>query len=160
AEDRITGGRNGFGAKLTNIFSKEFIVQCGDYVDLYLKDNSNDNKNNKGQNDNNNNNNNNNDENANQNNDNLDVSLSNEPADGTPTKNNNNNNNNNDEDEIVKIHEKQHRWEIVVSKSDGSPCGQFGSRKEGGKDASAARYIFTKLASSTRSIFNEYDDPI
>ncbi|KMZ83701.1 DNA topoisomerase 2 [Plasmodium vivax Brazil I] len=40
------------------------------------------------------------------------------------------------------------------------PCGQFGSRKEGGKDASAARYIFTKLASSTRSIFNEYDDPI
>ncbi|VWU52190.1 DNA topoisomerase 2, putative, partial [Hepatocystis sp. ex Piliocolobus tephrosceles] len=40
------------------------------------------------------------------------------------------------------------------------PCGQFGSRKEGGKDASAARYIFTKLAYSTRSIFNEYDDPI
>ncbi|CRH03817.1 DNA topoisomerase II, putative [Plasmodium relictum] len=40
------------------------------------------------------------------------------------------------------------------------PCGQFGSRKEGGKDASAARYIFTKLASSTRYIFNEYDDPI
>ncbi|CAD2106595.1 DNA topoisomerase 2, putative [Plasmodium vinckei] len=40
------------------------------------------------------------------------------------------------------------------------PCGQFGSRKEGGKDASAARYIFTKLASSTRSIFNEFDDPI
>ncbi|SBS92951.1 DNA topoisomerase 2, putative (TOP2), partial [Plasmodium ovale curtisi] len=30
----------------------------------------------------------------------------------------------------------------------------------GGKDASAARYIFTKLASSTRSIFNEFDDPI
>ncbi|SBS91548.1 DNA topoisomerase 2, putative (TOP2), partial [Plasmodium ovale curtisi] len=30
AEDRITGGRNGFGAKLTNIFSKEFTVQCGD----------------------------------------------------------------------------------------------------------------------------------
>uniref|UniRef100_A0A8C9GX84 DNA topoisomerase 2 n=1 Tax=Piliocolobus tephrosceles TaxID=591936 RepID=A0A8C9GX84_9PRIM len=40
------------------------------------------------------------------------------------------------------------------------PCGQFGSRKEGGKDASAARYIFTKLAYATRSIFNEYDDPI
>lgn len=40
------------------------------------------------------------------------------------------------------------------------PCGQFGSRKEGGKDASAARYIFTKLATSTRSIFNELDDPI
>lgn len=40
------------------------------------------------------------------------------------------------------------------------PCGQFGSRKEGGKDASAARYIFTKLATATRSIFNELDDPI
>lgn len=40
------------------------------------------------------------------------------------------------------------------------PCGQFGSRKEGGKDASAARYIFTRLAPCTRSIFNEFDDPI
>lgn len=40
------------------------------------------------------------------------------------------------------------------------PCGQFGSRKEGGKDASAARYIFTKLAKWTRYIFPEADDPL
>lgn len=29
-EQRVTGGRNGFGAKLTNIFSKEFSVECAD----------------------------------------------------------------------------------------------------------------------------------
>lgn len=40
------------------------------------------------------------------------------------------------------------------------PCGQFGSRKEGGKDASAARYIFTKLSKWTRCIFPEADDPL
>ncbi|KAF7456067.1 putative DNA topoisomerase 2 [Cryptosporidium felis] len=40
------------------------------------------------------------------------------------------------------------------------PCGQFGSRKEGGKDASAARYIFTKLSAWTRYIFPEADDPL
>ncbi|EEA06619.1 DNA gyrase/topoisomerase IV, A subunit family protein [Cryptosporidium muris RN66] len=40
------------------------------------------------------------------------------------------------------------------------PCGQFGSRKEGGKDASAARYIFTKLSTWTRYIFPEADDPL
>ena len=40
------------------------------------------------------------------------------------------------------------------------PCGQFGSRKEGGKDASAARYIFTKMALPTRFIFHEADDGI
>ena len=27
---KVTGGRNGFGAKLTNIFSKRFIVETGD----------------------------------------------------------------------------------------------------------------------------------
>ena len=27
---KMTGGRNGFGAKLTNIFSKEFIVETVD----------------------------------------------------------------------------------------------------------------------------------
>uniref|UniRef100_A0A3B0MNB7 DNA topoisomerase 2 n=1 Tax=Theileria annulata TaxID=5874 RepID=A0A3B0MNB7_THEAN len=40
------------------------------------------------------------------------------------------------------------------------PCGQFGSRKEGGKDAAAARYIFTKLSPLTRYIFLQEDDPI
>lgn len=29
-EQWITGGRNGFGAKLTNIYSKQFQVSCGD----------------------------------------------------------------------------------------------------------------------------------
>ena len=30
AEAKVTGGRNGFGAKLTNIYSKEFTVETGD----------------------------------------------------------------------------------------------------------------------------------
>ena len=30
-DKKVTGGRNGFGAKLTNIFSTEFIVETGDY---------------------------------------------------------------------------------------------------------------------------------
>jgi len=30
AEKRVTGGRNGYGAKLCNIFSEEFIVETGD----------------------------------------------------------------------------------------------------------------------------------
>lgn len=29
-EERITGGRNGYGAKLTNILSQKFVVECGD----------------------------------------------------------------------------------------------------------------------------------
>merc|ERR1719386_271179 len=29
-EKKVTGGRNGFGAKLTNIFSKKFIVETAD----------------------------------------------------------------------------------------------------------------------------------
>lgn len=29
-EARVTGGRNGFGAKLTNIFSTYFEVECAD----------------------------------------------------------------------------------------------------------------------------------
>lgn len=29
-EERTTGGRNGYGAKLTNIFSKKFIIECAD----------------------------------------------------------------------------------------------------------------------------------
>jgi DNA topoisomerase-2 len=27
---KVTGGRNGFGAKLTNIFSKKFSITCAD----------------------------------------------------------------------------------------------------------------------------------
>ena len=40
------------------------------------------------------------------------------------------------------------------------PVGQFGSRLKGGKDASAPRYIFTKLNSLTRDIFKPEDDEI
>merc|ERR1719181_733758 len=29
-EKKVTGGRNGFGAKLTNVFSKKFIVETAD----------------------------------------------------------------------------------------------------------------------------------
>jgi DNA topoisomerase-2 len=29
-EKKITGGRNGYGAKLTNIFSKKFTVESAD----------------------------------------------------------------------------------------------------------------------------------
>eukprot|EP00418_Pyrodinium_bahamense_P030066 CAMPEP_0179152694 /NCGR_PEP_ID=MMETSP0796-20121207/74211_1 /TAXON_ID=73915 /ORGANISM="Pyrodinium bahamense, Strain pbaha01" /LENGTH=1246 /DNA_ID=CAMNT_0020853911 /DNA_START=22 /DNA_END=3762 /DNA_ORIENTATION=- len=29
-EHKVTGGRNGYGAKLTNIFSKKFVIECGD----------------------------------------------------------------------------------------------------------------------------------
>lgn len=38
------------------------------------------------------------------------------------------------------------------------PDGQFGSRRRGGKDASSARYISTKLAKITRYIYKEIDD--
>lgn len=30
AEKKVTGGRNGYGAKLTNIFSSKFIVETAD----------------------------------------------------------------------------------------------------------------------------------
>ena len=40
------------------------------------------------------------------------------------------------------------------------PCGQFGTRLMGGKDASQTRYIFTKLSKETRKIFDPKDDPI
>ncbi len=29
-EKKVTGGRNGYGAKLTNIYSKKFIVETAD----------------------------------------------------------------------------------------------------------------------------------
>lgn len=40
------------------------------------------------------------------------------------------------------------------------PNGCFGTRAAGGKDFSAARYIFTELSEITRSIFNPLDDPL
>lgn len=40
------------------------------------------------------------------------------------------------------------------------PVGQFGSRLKGGKDASAPRYIFTKLNNLTNFIFKQEDDEL
>ena len=40
------------------------------------------------------------------------------------------------------------------------PCGQFGTRLMGGKDASQTRYIFTRLMPETRRIFHTDDDAI
>ena len=40
------------------------------------------------------------------------------------------------------------------------PCGQFGTRLMGGKDASQTRYIFTKLTKSARILFDSNDDPV
>ncbi|SBS89427.1 DNA topoisomerase II [Plasmodium malariae] len=248
AEDRITGGRNGFGAKLTNIFSKEFVVYCGDserkkefkmtwsdnmskvsepiiknysgkdyvkvtfkpdlvkfgmtemdediesllykrvydlagtcsvrvylngtrlsvkdfksYVDLYLKDNSangNGNGSNNKNNTNKENQNGNAEVSANQTMDNLDVSLSNEPGEVSPSKSNAANGNGNgngsgsgninDEEELVKIHEKQHRWEIVVSKTDGSQFQQvsFVNSICTTKGGSHVNYIVEQLLNS------------
>lgn len=41
-----------------------------------------------------------------------------------------------------------------------SPCGQFGTRLMGGKDAASPRYVFTKLENIARSIFHPDDDPL
>ena len=38
------------------------------------------------------------------------------------------------------------------------PCGQFGTRLMGGKDASQTRYIFTRLTSEARKLFDPKDD--
>ena len=40
------------------------------------------------------------------------------------------------------------------------PCGQFGTRLMGGKDASQTRYIFTKLTPEARKLFDSRDDPV
>jgi DNA topoisomerase-2 len=40
------------------------------------------------------------------------------------------------------------------------PQGQFGTRLQGGKDSASPRYIFTRLAQITRSIFHPGDDPL
>ena len=41
-----------------------------------------------------------------------------------------------------------------------SPCGQFGTRLMGGKDAASSRYIFTKLEPITRAIYHPDDDAV
>lgn len=40
------------------------------------------------------------------------------------------------------------------------PCGQFGTRLQGGKDSASERYIFTHLNKLTRLIFKEADDKV
>jgi DNA topoisomerase-2 len=40
------------------------------------------------------------------------------------------------------------------------PCGQFGTRILGGKDAASPRYIYTHLSEITRNLFRKEDDPI
>lgn len=40
------------------------------------------------------------------------------------------------------------------------PCGQFGTRLQGGKDSASERYIYTHLNKLTRYIFPEADDKI
>ena len=40
------------------------------------------------------------------------------------------------------------------------PSGMFGTRRQGGKDAASARYIYTKLSSLARHLFNEADDQL
>ncbi|KAK4052503.1 DNA topoisomerase 2 [Microbotryomycetes sp. JL201] len=40
------------------------------------------------------------------------------------------------------------------------PNGQFGTRLQGGKDAASARYIFTNVASITRTVFHPDDDNV
>ena len=40
------------------------------------------------------------------------------------------------------------------------PCGQFGSRYDGGKDAASARYIFTRLGPLTPLLYPRADLPV
>ena len=40
------------------------------------------------------------------------------------------------------------------------PCGQFGTRIQGGKDAASPRYISTKLSPITKQLFQDCDNPI
>lgn len=40
------------------------------------------------------------------------------------------------------------------------PCGQFGTRSQGGNNAASPRYIFTHLSPITRILFQPNDDPI
>mmetsp|Transcript_14684 Transcript_14684/g.46127 ORF Transcript_14684/g.46127 Transcript_14684/m.46127 type:complete len:1304 (-) Transcript_14684:1089-5000(-) len=41
-----------------------------------------------------------------------------------------------------------------------APCGQFGTRIMGGKDAASSRYIFTKLEAVARKVFHPDDDAV
>ena len=41
-----------------------------------------------------------------------------------------------------------------------APCGQFGTRIMGGKDAAFSRYIFTKLEAVARKVFHPDDDAV
>lgn len=41
-----------------------------------------------------------------------------------------------------------------------APCGQFGTRLMGGKDAASPRYVFTRLENITRCIFHPHDDAL
>lgn len=40
------------------------------------------------------------------------------------------------------------------------PSGNFGSRRQGGKDAASARYIYTRLSPFARRIFHAADEPL
>lgn len=40
------------------------------------------------------------------------------------------------------------------------PAGQFGTRLQGGKDASQTRYIFTHITPTTQRVFDPNDDPV
>ncbi|KAI8050010.1 DNA topoisomerase [Thamnidium elegans] len=40
------------------------------------------------------------------------------------------------------------------------PCGQFGTRHDGGKSAASPRYLFTKIAKIARTIFHPHDDDV
>lgn len=40
------------------------------------------------------------------------------------------------------------------------PCGQFGTRHDGGKSAASPRYLFTKLAKIARTVYHPDDDEI
>jgi DNA topoisomerase-2 len=40
------------------------------------------------------------------------------------------------------------------------PCGQFGTRLQGGKDASQTRYIFTHLSQDAQKVFDPLDEPV
>ena len=41
-----------------------------------------------------------------------------------------------------------------------APCGQFGTRLMGGKDAASPRYVFTRLENITRCIYHPHDDAV